>query len=325
MLTPSNGLSFQRRVTTAGTSDNSASGPVVAPPYWTRLVRAGSTFTGYGSSNGLDWVVVGATNLTGFNSSALWGLAVTAHNNTNLSRATFDNVALNQPPIIAPVPSTNLTAGQTVQVTNSATDPDLPAQTLIWTLLSAPTNAVFDPATGLFTWRPLISQSPSTNPVVLKLTDNGSPSLAATQNITVTVTRPASPQAPVRLGVGGPVHAHRHRRRGPGLLLVVRHQSDAADSLDSPANQQLTSNPVRLSGPTADQRGATVLPGAGWAVRDGKKSVRQNSPYLVVFHPGTGNSNNVLQAPSRLFAEADLRLKQSFHLQTTVLLLYSHQ
>jgi len=192
-LSASNGLAFQRRATPLGASDTTTLGASVVPPYWVRLVRSGTSFTGYVSTNSVNWTQAGTTNLSGFNRTSLWGLAVTAHNNTLTNTATFDNVATSQAPAIAGLSNLTLVAGQTLLLTNLATDPDIPAQTLTWALLTAPANATIDPASGLLSWRPTLAQAPSTNSFTLKVTDNGSPSQSATQSFVVTVLRPAPP------------------------------------------------------------------------------------------------------------------------------------
>ena len=104
-------------------------------------------------------------------------------------------------PVIAVVTNRTIGAGQTLIITNIATDADVPAQTLTWTLLVAPTNAALNSTSGVFSWRPLIAQAPSTNLVSLMVADNGSPSLAATQTFSIMVTVPQLPQliAPVVL------------------------------------------------------------------------------------------------------------------------------
>ncbi|HTD68262.1 MAG TPA: PA14 domain-containing protein, partial [Candidatus Limnocylindria bacterium] len=64
VVTPGNGSSFQRRITTGGASGHTFPGDGVVAPYWVRLVRSGTTFTGYKSSNGSNWVEVGSDTIT---------------------------------------------------------------------------------------------------------------------------------------------------------------------------------------------------------------------------------------------------------------------
>ncbi|HLP76568.1 MAG TPA: carbohydrate-binding protein, partial [Candidatus Paceibacterota bacterium] len=87
-----NGVSFQYRSSTGGGSaNNNTTG--LAAPYWVRLVRNGNTFTAYRSPNGVTWTSMGSTVLTNI-TTAYVGLAVTAHSNSGLCTATFDNVTL---------------------------------------------------------------------------------------------------------------------------------------------------------------------------------------------------------------------------------------
>ncbi|MGA2242985.1 MAG: immunoglobulin domain-containing protein [Verrucomicrobiota bacterium] len=102
----------------------------------------------------------------------------------------------NSSPTLSPVPDTNIIAGVTLNITNVATDPDLPPQTLTFTLLSAPGNANLDAASGVFSWRPLISQAGTTNLITEKVADNGTPILSATQSFHVIVSAPVQPQTP---------------------------------------------------------------------------------------------------------------------------------
>ena len=88
----------------------------------------------------------------------------------------------------------NVDAGQTITITNTASDADRDpsgiGQLLTFSLgASAPTNAVIDPDTGVFTWTPLPEQSPSTNIIPVIVTDNGSPALSDTKNLTITVNK----------------------------------------------------------------------------------------------------------------------------------------
>src|SRR5206468_230586 len=83
---------------------------------------------------------------------------------------------------VADVRSTDLLS--TLVVTNTATDTDLPANTLTFALVSGPSGVAVDSATGVLTWTPTEAQGPSTNPITVKVTDNGKPKLTATNSIT---------------------------------------------------------------------------------------------------------------------------------------------
>ncbi len=104
---------------------------------------------------------------------------------------------MNRVPALAPIAHSTILAGQTLFLTNTASDPDLPAQTLTWSLPSAPAGAIINainPTNGVLIWRPTMVQSPSTNAFDVVVTDNGTPSLSATQSVTVTVLQPVAPQ-----------------------------------------------------------------------------------------------------------------------------------
>jgi len=92
-VTPGNGVAWQYRSTTNGGSfNNNTTG--FSAPFWVRLVRSGNTFTGYRSPNGVTWTQQGSATTISMASTVYVGLAVTAHNNSALCAATFDNVTL---------------------------------------------------------------------------------------------------------------------------------------------------------------------------------------------------------------------------------------
>jgi hypothetical protein len=94
----------------------------------------------------------------------------------------------NTPPIFAGITNRTVNVGQTVAFTASATDTDSPPQTLTFALLAGATNATLNTNSGAFSFRPLVTQADSTNNFTLQVSDNGSPSLSATQSFTVTVS-----------------------------------------------------------------------------------------------------------------------------------------
>jgi hypothetical protein len=99
----------------------------------------------------------------------------------------------NTAPSLAPITNGTVIAGTTINFTNSATDSDVPAQTLTFSLQNGPGGSSVDSSNGIFTWRPTIVQSPTTNLLSVIVSDNGTPALSATQNFTITVQRPVEP------------------------------------------------------------------------------------------------------------------------------------
>jgi hypothetical protein len=64
-------------------------------PYWVKLVRSGSTFSGYASSDGVNWVQVGSSQTISMAQNVYMGLAVSANNNSAVVTATLDSVSVN--------------------------------------------------------------------------------------------------------------------------------------------------------------------------------------------------------------------------------------
>jgi hypothetical protein len=96
----------------------------------------------------------------------------------------------NTPPVLNPVADFPANVGSNIVVTASATDTDSPPQTLTVSLLSGPANASLTQINNTnanVNWRPLVTQADTTNLFSLKVADNGTPSLSATQSFTVTV------------------------------------------------------------------------------------------------------------------------------------------
>ncbi len=77
--------------------------------------------------------------------------------------------------------------------TATAVDPDLPANTLTWNLVSGPTGAAVTTG-GAFSWTPTETQGPASHPVTLRVTDGLSTSDVS---FTITVNEIVEPPPPV--------------------------------------------------------------------------------------------------------------------------------
>ena len=99
----------------------------------------------------------------------------------------------NTPPTLAPIANQTVNVGQTVAFTASATDTDQPPQTLTFALLAGATNATLNTNSGAFSFRPLVTQANSTNNFTLQVSDNGTPSMSATQSFSVVVNPLSAP------------------------------------------------------------------------------------------------------------------------------------
>jgi fibronectin type 3 domain-containing protein len=101
----------------------------------------------------------------------------------------------NTAPVLGAISNRTINVGVNLLITNNAADSDLPAQTLSFSLLSSVTNAAIDTNSGVFTWRPLVTQADTTNQFSIVVADNGSPALSATQSFVVGVNPLSAPSA----------------------------------------------------------------------------------------------------------------------------------
>lgn len=100
-------------------------------------------------------------------------------------------VVVTTPPELIVPDTQTIYAGQTLTVTNSATNSFLPNATYTFKLLSPPANARI--TNGVLTWPTTIAQPPGTNTITVKVTDNSSPALSATNSFAVVVVNPWVP------------------------------------------------------------------------------------------------------------------------------------
>ena len=95
VVTPTQGVSFQRRPGTGvtSTSANSATGGSEAAPYWVKIERdIGGNFTGSSSTNGTTWTPLDIPVNIAMGSNVYIGLAVTSHDTALTCEAVFSNV-----------------------------------------------------------------------------------------------------------------------------------------------------------------------------------------------------------------------------------------
>lgn len=92
VVSPSSGVSFQRRTATGGSSTSTTTTGITAPRY-VRINRTGNTLTTYHSADGSTWTTLGSDTVTMATNIQI-GLAVTSHNNATDCTAVFDNVTV---------------------------------------------------------------------------------------------------------------------------------------------------------------------------------------------------------------------------------------
>ena len=119
--------------------------------------------------------------------------------------ADSENVAItvneiNQAPVLTAVGTKVVDEGSNLSFNLSATDPDLPSQTLTYSAVGLPDGASLDPIFGLFSWTPTEAQGPGDYAVTFAVSDG-----FLTDSETVAVTVNEVNQAPVLADIGNNV------------------------------------------------------------------------------------------------------------------------
>ena len=133
---------------------------------------------------------------------------------------------VNATPLLDAIGNKTVNEGQMLSFTASATDPDLPANDLTYSLSgSVPTGAAIDPDTGEFSWTPSESQGPGTYTFDVLVTDNGAAPQNAGETITITVNE--LNEAPILAATGN---------QTVNEETMLSFTVTAADPNDDPAN-----------------------------------------------------------------------------------------
>ena len=116
VVTPAQGVSFQRRTVTDDSSSNTDTGAIVAP-YWVKIERdIAGNFTASSSTNGSTWTMQGTPENIPMGSNVYIGLAVTSHDAALTCQAVFSNVTTTGS--VSP-----LWANQDIGITSNAAEP----------------------------------------------------------------------------------------------------------------------------------------------------------------------------------------------------------
>jgi len=182
-----------------------------------------------------------------------------------LSATNSFNVVVNEvnsPPVLPTQTNLTIVGLASLVVTNTASDPDLPANTLTY-VLTGPTNAIID-ANGIITWTPVMAQVPSTNVFTTVVTDFNpwainEQHLSATNAFTVIVES---------IHNGPALLAQTNRTIGVGATLVV---TNTAIDTDIPSFTLAYSLLAAPSGATIDTNGIIT-----WTPSNGPSMVATN-------------------------------------------------
>jgi outer membrane protein assembly factor BamB len=94
---------------------------------------------------------------------------------------------VNSPPVLESVADHTVHPGMTLTIALSASDPDLPANTLTYALNNAPAGAHIHPATGVLTWAPTEAHAGLPHAITATVTDDGIPPLTASASFSISV------------------------------------------------------------------------------------------------------------------------------------------
>ncbi len=137
VVTPGSGVDFQWRSSYGGTTGSASVTGITAPVYL-EVVRNGSSFSAYYSTNGTSWTQIGTTQTITMSSTALVGLAVSSGTSSATSTATFSNLAgpaFTAGPTASPQPVTGTTANLSVAASETGS-----SLTYTWSAISVPTG-----------------------------------------------------------------------------------------------------------------------------------------------------------------------------------------
>lgn len=259
-VSPDNGVTWQRRTSTNGSSSSTVTAGLAAP-YWLKLTRVGNVFTGYYSSDGVAWTTAGTQTLT-MNGTVYIGLADTAHNNTRLNKSTFDNVTVsNFAPTVATAAaaSSNPVTGTTSTLSVlGADDHGEPNLTYTWaaTTLPAGANTPTFSANGTNAAKSSIAtfSAPGSYQFTVTIADSAGLSITSSISVTVNSTPTTITLAPSPAWVG-------------------------------------TSDSVQLSATVLNQFGQTLSsPAITWSVTAGGGSVNSSGLFTA---PSTAQTSTV--------------------------------
>jgi hypothetical protein len=94
---------------------------------------------------------------------------------------------VNFAPVLAAIGNQTVDEQNLLTFTATATDADVPADSLTFSLVGAPSGAAIDPLSGVFTWTPTEAQGAANYSFDVVVTDNGTGTLTDTETIEVTV------------------------------------------------------------------------------------------------------------------------------------------
>lgn len=169
-------------------------------------------FTPTVSTGALGGFTYTVTDANGYNMTQTIGIHI------------VDSIANTAPVFVTSSSDRVINVGVNLSITNEATDSDTP---LTYSLPVKPVGAVIGSVSGVFQWRPAVTDSGTTNPVTVRVSDNGSPGLSVTQAFNVVVNPLALPAVSAPQVSGGQIGFTINGQAGPDY--AVQSSSNLAD------------------------------------------------------------------------------------------------
>ncbi|HEX5097924.1 MAG TPA: hypothetical protein VFV94_00420 [Polyangiaceae bacterium] len=91
-VTPTSGVQFQYRTSAGATAVSNTPISGKAAPIWLSLQRVGNLFTGFYSTDNVNWIAIDSVTIPSFPTTMLEGVAVTSHNTGATTTAKVSNV-----------------------------------------------------------------------------------------------------------------------------------------------------------------------------------------------------------------------------------------
>jgi hypothetical protein len=156
------------------------------------------------------------------NGPGVFNVTIRVTDNGSPAASDFETIGItvnevNVAPVLAAIGNRSASEGSLLTFTATATDDDRPAQTLTFSLDSGAPAGASITAGGVFTWTPTAGQAPSSHPVIVRVTDNGSPTLDDFETITIDVA-----EGPILASLISFTNQWRHLATGTNLFTAWR-------------------------------------------------------------------------------------------------------
>lgn len=126
------------------------------------------------------------TDAEGPGAYSIWVRATDDDGASSVQRVVVTVLEVNQSPVLDPIADAVVSEGELLEFQAAASDPDLPAQALTFSLApGSPSGAAIDPVSGVFRWQPGEQQGGNTYTITVRATDSYAAVVERTFQVTV--------------------------------------------------------------------------------------------------------------------------------------------